>query len=213
MKRFTMSLLLLGVFAGLNGCASMMDGMISCEMGIRNSVLAHKAWGHWSWCYDELDYPYHFGKGFRAGYRNILDGGNGCQPTLPPQCYWKPHYQTPEGHCMTHAWFDGFSHGALAAKQDGYGYLGEIPISPTAQANFERARQRRTNDPAYPHGAYGDGTMLAPSGDSFGAPEVILPAPTGEIRPVQEPVEPSIPGLSTPQAVPPARSVPMRPYE
>ncbi len=142
-------LLTLTVSAGMFGCSAMNDGIISCEMEIRNHVLAQKAWGHWSWCYDNLDFPFHFAKGFKDGYRNILSGGNGCQPTLPPKCYWKPAYQTPEGNCKIHAWFDGFSHGVLAANQDGYGALGEIPISPTARANLEQARKRPTEDMFY----------------------------------------------------------------
>lgn len=130
----------------ISGCSSMFDSVISCEMGIRNKVLAQKAWGHWSWCYDNLDYPYHFAKGFKAGYQDVLRGGSGCQPTLPPQCYWKPTYQTPEGRSKTNSWFDGFSHGALAAQQDGYGNMGEIPISPTARANIEASRQRHNGN-------------------------------------------------------------------
>jgi len=213
MKRFTLSLLMLSMLASLNGCASMTDGMIGCEMGIRNCVLAHKAWGHWSWCYDKLDFPHHFAKGFRAGYRNVLDGGNGCQPTLPPQCYWKPHYQTPKGHCQTHAWFDGFSHGALAAKQDGYGYLGEIPISPTARANFEHAIQLKKSN-RNPQQGFGDGSMQQqltdPYGANYGDPGVTLPAPnTG----IESPQQPSIPGVARPRTAPPVNSVPMRPYE
>ncbi|MCA9057050.1 MAG: hypothetical protein KDA85_01065 [Planctomycetaceae bacterium] len=125
--------LLLGTVAG---CSSLQDHVVDVETGLRNRVLAQQAWNEWSWCYDDLDHPYHFAKGFKDGYRAVLAGGNGCQPTLPPRCYWKPQFQTPEGRCVTHAWFDGYSHGALAAQQDGYGNLNEIPISPTARANL-----------------------------------------------------------------------------
>ncbi len=118
------------------GCNSMHDCINDCETGLRNDVLAQKAWGQWSWCYDDLDYPFHFAKGFKAGYQDVLAGGKGCQPTLPPRCYWKPCYQSAEGRCKINAWFDGFSHGAVAAQQDGYGNLQAIPISPTARANF-----------------------------------------------------------------------------
>lgn len=77
-----------------------------------------------------------FCQGFRAGYENILAGGKGCQPTLPPRLYWKPCYQNPEGQCKIQSWFDGYSHGALAAQQDGYGNLQTIPMSSTARQNF-----------------------------------------------------------------------------
>ncbi|HIE99221.1 MAG TPA: hypothetical protein EYG03_22545 [Planctomycetes bacterium] len=142
MRRFTTALLLMAAMSGLTGCAAICDGIISMEMDARNDVLALKAWGHWSRVYDDLDYPWHFSKGFKEGYVAVLNGGSGCQPTIPPQCYWKPCYQTLEGKNKIHAWFDGFSHGALAAKQDGYGDMGQIPISPTARANIEAARRR-----------------------------------------------------------------------
>lgn len=139
MKKLTLGMMLAALF-GLSGCNTLHDEIISCETGLRNHVLAQNSWNHWSWCYDELDHPYHFARGFKAGYREVLDGGAGCQPTLPPRCYWKPIYQTPEGHCKVNAWFDGFAHGALAAKQDGFGNFSEIPISPTARMNFAAAQ-------------------------------------------------------------------------
>lgn len=196
MKRITIATMLT-MTIGLSGCASMSDGIISCEMGIRNHVLAQKAWGHWSWVYDSLDHPTHFACGFKAGYRDILAGGSGCQPTLPPKCYWKPQFQCPEGQCQIHAWFDGFSHGALAAKQDGYGDLGQIPISPTARANFERARQPAASNDIYSGGYVEEGVPLN------GAPIELAP--------------PSIPEHGIPSGlnidVGPATPVPVRPYE
>lgn len=126
----------------LPGCSVIHEEIIETETCVRNCILAQKAWGHWSWCYKDLDHPYHFSKGFKEGYQNILEGGSGCQPTLPPECYWKPCYETPEGHCKIHAWFDGFSHGALAAKQDGYGALTGIPISPRARENLRLANSK-----------------------------------------------------------------------
>ena len=127
------------------GCNSISDLCIEKEMECRDTILAHKAWAEWSWCYDELNHPHHFAKGFRAGYQNVLGGGKGCQPTLPPRLYWKPCYQTPEGQCQTQAWFDGFSHGALAAQQDGYGNLQTIPLSSQARQNFLTASMPASN--------------------------------------------------------------------
>lgn len=118
------------------GCSALQDHCIELETDLRNQILAQRAWGEWSWCYDELDHPKHFARGFKDGYTDVINGGNGCQPTLPPKCYWKPHYQSPDGRACIEAWFDGFSHGALAAQQDGQANLGQIPISPTARMNL-----------------------------------------------------------------------------
>ena len=211
MKRIAFKMLMLSLMIGLSGCASMCDGIISCEMGVRNRVLAQKAWGHWSWCYNELEHPYHFARGFKAGYRNILDGGPGCQPTLPPQCYWKPAYQTPEGRSKINAWFDGFSHGALAGKQDGYGDMGEIPISPTARLNLEMAQMPAQQD-LFMDGQYSGGQY----GDQFGGGmiqdtdvRVFVQPPT-----LDDSVLPSvIDGGDGANGLPPAIPVPARPYE
>ncbi|MCA9062932.1 MAG: hypothetical protein KDA96_07730 [Planctomycetaceae bacterium] len=162
-----------------SGCSSLQDHVVDVETGLRNRVLAHQAWNEWSWCYDDLDHPFHFSKGFRDGYRAVLAGGSGCQPTLPPRCYWKPQYQTPEGRCVTHAWFDGYSHGALAAQQDGYGNLNEIPISPTARANLisKRATPAAGLFPvADPHGTQLQPAIHGSSGASP-APEVEFAQP------------------------------------
>ncbi len=168
MKRQAL-LLLVTAIMGISGCTSLCDGVVNMEMDCRNKILAQKAWGHWSWCYGDLAHPWHFARGFKAGYKNVLEGGSGCQPTLPPQCYWKPGFQTPEGHGKIHAWFDGFSHGALAAKQDGYGSLGELPISPTARTNMELARTKPTSEMFYGDhvgsGAVGIGTPIPEHGN------------------------------------------------
>jgi len=126
----------------LTGCASMHNGVDNIESSVRHKCRAQIAWNQWSWCYDELTHPFHFAKGFKAGYRDVLEGGNGCQPTLPDRCYWKSCYQSAEGRCKVNEWFDGFSHGALAAQQDGAGNWNQIPLSPTARMNLQMANAR-----------------------------------------------------------------------
>ena len=186
----------------LSGCSAITDEVISVEMSLRNQILAQKAWGHWSWCYGDIDCPFHFARGFKAGYGDILDGGSGCQPTLPPQCYWKPDFQTPDGHCMINGWFDGFSHGALAAKQDGYGAMNEIPISPTARANFETAR--RADQAQFIHGGAmpvpGIGPGILPGEGAGGI--IGLPQPEGGF---------ALPQL--PENAGEGTAPPVRPYE
>ena len=134
--RYMSLLTLAAVF--LTGCASMHSsrsgGLVE---GIKHKCEAQQAWNAWSWCYAELNHPFHFARGFKAAYRDVREGGKGCQPTLPPKCYWKSRYQSAEGRCKVNAWFEGYSHGALAAQQDGVGHWNEIPISPTARINLQ----------------------------------------------------------------------------
>lgn len=191
------------LFVAISGCSSMFHSAVNCEIAIRNKVLAQKAWGHWSWCYEQLDYPLHFARGFKAGYRDVLNGGSGCQPTLPPECYWKPNFQSHEGRAKINSWFDGFSHGALAAQQDGYGNLGEIPISPTARANIENA-QRQPD----PHGlatGFDTAQPLAP---------MTLPAEMNEHTLEDAPELPDdVLDLPGPSQHDPVLIPPIRPYE
>jgi len=136
-----MILLLFGTLV-LSGCASMQSGITNHDTKIRSCIQSQHAWNEWSWCYDELEHPFHFARGFKAGYRDVLNGGKGCQPTLPDKCYFKAKYRSVEGRCKVNAWFDGFSHGALAAQQDGAANYNTIPMSPTARANLACANAR-----------------------------------------------------------------------
>ena len=164
------------------GCNAISDMCLEKEMTCRNHVLACKAWGEWSWCYNELDYPMHFAKGFRAGYENILAGGKGCQPTLPPRLYWKPCFQSPKGQCQIQSWFDGYSHGALAAQQDGYGNINTLPMSSAARQNMLNAKIPASNACFAELGESMDG-----SGDEL----IEMPGPV----PLSEQV-PQVPGQS-----------------
>lgn len=149
MRKMIHTALLLSLAICLTGCGSMTGGLSGCKLNLRQKCIAQKAWNEWSWCYDELDDPRHFAKGFKAGYIDILEGGKGCQPTLPPKCYWNSCH-SPQGVCETNAWFDGFLHGVLAANQDGVGAFSSIPISPTARMNMEASRA------PHPYGHFGE---------------------------------------------------------
>jgi len=176
MKRFQYTFLLLTTLVLLTGCASMQDGLVGHEAKLRNKCRAQSAWNEWSWCYDDLDHPFHFAKGFKAGYKDILNGGKGCQPTLPPKCYHKSCYRGPEGRCKVNAWFDGFLHGVLAAQQDGAGSWNQIPISPTARMNMNAVK-------LHPQPMAAGGPKLPPPIADGGIPEVPAPAPPEQLIP------------------------------
>lgn len=146
------SLLSLLVTMSLTGCASISGQWSDPGSCFRYKCEAHKAWHRWRWCYDDVDHRHHFARGFKAGYRDVLEGGKGCQPTIAPRCYWKSCYQTAEGQAKVNAWFDGFSHGALAAQQDGVGHWNQIPLSPTARMNLRVANSHAQPSPWHGHG-------------------------------------------------------------
>ena len=123
-----LSALLLAV--SLTGCGAMQANL--------NEHLIHKRNHYDSWVawrcnrpnyVDCQEYLFHFGKGFRAGYRNIAEGGNGCPPMLPPRDYWGPCYDSAEGQKKVVSWFDGHQHGVAAAAMNGLEGSGRIMTS------------------------------------------------------------------------------------
>lgn len=95
------------------------DEIIDCEFKLKNCFMADAAWKQCSPVYRDLENQRDFRAGFKAGYKDVAFGANGCPPTLPPACYWKACYATDAGKAKAHAWFDGYAHGAVAAEGDG----------------------------------------------------------------------------------------------
>ena len=193
------------VILSLSGCTLTHDRWSDPVTCVRHKCQAHKAWLEWIWCYEDVEHRHHFGKGFRAGYRDVLEGGNGCQPTLPPRCYWKSHYRSAEGRSRVYAWFDGFSHGALAAQQDGANAWNDIPISPTARANLQMSTA--SAQPNYWHGNGTPPPIVSP-------PPPPPPGPSVHVNPDDEDL-PLLPEVEVEDSDSPAKAnvLQLRPYE
>ncbi len=158
---------LLGVailFTSSTGCATLQgvrdyiaynDVTDDFVIGWRNYVWANKAWAAERHCYEGHPQLADFGEGFRAGYRDVAAGGNGCPPPLPPRKYWAWKYQSPEGQAKIAAWFSGYPHGAAVAEQEGAGNWRDIPVSYAIQqeysAEFEQGLIPRCDGPRFPH--------------------------------------------------------------
>jgi len=173
-------------------------------MKVRNKMLAHHAWDRWQWCYADMPCRADFARGFKDGYTDVVKGKTGCQPVLPPRFYWSVHYQNADGHCHINAWFDGYTHGAMAAAQDGYASAGRIPISPTARGNWMRQQHLLQQQQDQQNKAYYSGELEPVAAPYFGAgPGESAPAGSGGAT-----------GGSAPKANPPADvESPPRPYE
>lgn len=124
------------LWACSSGCIyEMQDDCDDFMIGMRTRSMARRAWRQAEPVYDRtVEHERHFRKGFEAGYADVASGGNGCVPTLPPRHYWKACYQTPRGKEKTYAWFDGFTHGAIAAHQDGVAGWSRVAVSHAAFA-------------------------------------------------------------------------------
>jgi hypothetical protein len=110
---------------GLTGCAEIQE----LKINTRNRYLAKEAWESLRETSECMNFEADFGRGFRAGYYDVANGGNGCPPPLPPERYWSVRYMSIEGRERTEAWFAGFRYGAMVAQQDGIGVFLELPTS------------------------------------------------------------------------------------
>ncbi len=110
---------------GLTGCAEIQE----MKINVRNRYLAKEAWESLRETNDCMNFESDFGRGFRAGYYDVANGGNGCPPPLPPQRYWSVRYMSLKGRERTEAWFAGYRYGAMVAQQDGIGTFLELPTS------------------------------------------------------------------------------------
>ena len=70
-----------------------------------------------------------FMDGFLEGYHDMLQGGDGCLPVVPPRRYWNWKYQSAGGQGAVNDWFNGYSAGVTAAREDGLANLYRVPVS------------------------------------------------------------------------------------
>ena len=121
----------------LIGIAMLLLGQCSgCKLGIkeasmltwRDTVWSKRAYNlRYGGC--ERQYGQHFEQGFRAGYVDTCNGGDGYVPALPPQAYRSPEYRTDDGTKCVNSWFEGYPAGVAAAKKDKAGTYHDVLIS------------------------------------------------------------------------------------
>jgi hypothetical protein len=115
-----MRLACLAFAVALSGCYSITDGINSRAMSLRDCCDAQRVWLAYRADYvDCAAYPHYFGEGFKAGYRAVAEGGQGCPPPLPPRKYWSVCYQNEAGKLKILNWYNGHAQGVLVAQQLG----------------------------------------------------------------------------------------------
>jgi hypothetical protein len=81
----------------------------------------------------------HYHAGFMDGFcYYVIEGGDGQPPAVPPRCYWKEYYRTPEGRVSVQQWFDGYRHGAQVACAGHYRERELLPLSRPLQEEPSR---------------------------------------------------------------------------
>src|SRR4051794_6375405 len=94
----------------------------------RNEDLAEEAWEKFAEADPGKEFSPDFSLGFKEGYTDYLyAGGTGNPPPVPPRYYWRPEFETPEGHQAIDDWFAGFRRGAALARASGYRELVTLP--------------------------------------------------------------------------------------
>jgi hypothetical protein len=69
----------------------------------------------------------HYARGWKQGYYDVSQGGEGCAPSLPPDCYQSCLYQCTDGQSAIRSWYCGYQDGAQAAFADGVQQYNFIP--------------------------------------------------------------------------------------
>ncbi|GIW91314.1 MAG: hypothetical protein KatS3mg109_1746 [Pirellulaceae bacterium] len=150
----------------------------------RNSAWASQAWHMRKWQFVDQPYFREFGEGFRAGYIDVANGGNGCTPALPPRKYWNWRYQTAEGQAKVAAWFAGYPHGARAAEEDGAGLFSQIQVSELLRKEYQLGHQPPYKSPLFFHNP----ENWCPPDQMPGEPQPHEdPGPAGQSQPAKPP--------------------------
>lgn len=68
--------------------------------------------------------------GFMAGFTYLVKrGGDGEPPPVPPSCYWKESFRSPEGQARVQNWFSGYRLGTQVAREGHYRDLQVVTLS------------------------------------------------------------------------------------
>jgi hypothetical protein len=130
------------------GCFQLQSDYNDYVTAQKDNWQASRAWRRCDANYKgQIEYIHDFGAGFRAGYLDVLNGGAGCPPTLPPAEYWGVRYQNETGKQRIHCWFAGFSEGVAVAESEGVRGQNTIPMSPFRQSQLQTHQTGPSYDP------------------------------------------------------------------
>ena len=107
------------------GCVAFQD----CEYRLAQKCRASRAW--WYSCDERCSSnPWsHYSFGWKQGYSDVLMGGDGTCPPVPPHHYWSHKFQSENGEVAIGSWFEGYHHGAAAALASCRGQFHPVPLS------------------------------------------------------------------------------------
>lgn len=127
------------------GCASFSD--TKYEVG--QSIRTRAAWREIDSGLLFSNYSADFARGWKAGFRSVLVGGDGRPPVVPPRRYWNPTPLRECNHADQQEWLSGFAAGAKAARC----HTTHHPIRPFLSSCC---------NPSYLEGPYSASEVVAP---------------------------------------------------
>ena len=75
------------------------------------------------------DWTVDYERGYIQAYQDVLTGGNGKTPPVPPERYWAAHYRTRGGHSRADDWFAGYEAGVCSIRSTDVPNWIQIPSS------------------------------------------------------------------------------------
>lgn len=103
----------------LSGCTSLSD----CKYELGQKIRTSQAWNEFDGCNSEC-FTCDYQSGWKAGYYDVLTGGDGCPPVIAPKKYWKPPVFFEHDPSRRNDWYCGYQDGAACAKcQPDHHYL------------------------------------------------------------------------------------------
>jgi hypothetical protein len=166
----------------------------------QRSTEVYEQWAERVWseqsanCAPEIAGERDYYLGFRDGFVDyVWAGGSGEPPPVPPRHLWNVMLRSPDGKRRADLWFDGYRHGARAARFGGFRELGTVRTSLVGYVRNSNGMEYSQ----YPHDMSGPG-----------APENIEPVPDHQILPEpngsQAPPSFDVPELAPSAFAPPA---------
>lgn len=198
-------ILLIACFTGCRSLADELRGSVATGQARRSA--------DWSWqqsiaLYDGVTHIGPFSDGYKAGFTAAAAGSLGGHPTPPASLRAATDHVGVE---QQQAWYDGYSHGVLAAQHE------QSRQHSTLDTTIVHEGEIREGETIVIHegGNVPPGTQTTPSNSPFSAAPAHLP-PTGlgpgttiTIEENERPVESLQPAPSEPSFVPPPPAPPM----
>jgi hypothetical protein len=101
----------LALAASITGCTAVSD----CKYEVGQKIRTSQAWHEFDGCNDEC-FTSDYRNGWKAGFYNVITGGDGRPPVIPPKKYWKPPVFVEHDPSRKDDWYAGFQDGACCGK-------------------------------------------------------------------------------------------------